>query len=89
MYISLPILPTKWAITRRMNQILTKQIQLIYTPKVIPWGQRDKQTNKQMDGWTDGQIFTQYSGISSHSLMGVRIVVECAFGEIDLRWGIL
>jgi hypothetical protein len=53
-----------------MNQILTKQIQLIYTPKVIPWRQTDKQTN----GWMDGQIFTQYSGISSHSLMGVWIL---------------
>ncbi len=40
-----------------MNQILTKQIQLIYIPKVIPWGQTDKQTNrqtnKQTDGWTN------------------------------------
>jgi hypothetical protein len=30
---------------------------IIYTPKVIPWGQTDKQTNgqtnKQMDGWTN------------------------------------
>jgi hypothetical protein len=33
---------------------------IIYTPKVIPWGHMDKQTNKR----TDGQIFTQYSGIS-------------------------
>jgi hypothetical protein len=31
------------------------------------------QTNKQTDGRTDGQIFTQYSGISSRPLMGVRI----------------
>ncbi len=50
---------------------------IIYTPNVIPWGQMDKQTNKQMDGrtdrQTDRQIFTQYSGISSHSLRGVRI----------------
>jgi hypothetical protein len=28
---------------------------IIYTPKVIPWGQMDKQTNKQMDGRTDGR----------------------------------
>jgi hypothetical protein len=70
MYISLPILPlkswelhrvlTKLAITRRMNQILTKQIQLVYTPKVIPWGQTDKQTNgqtnKQTDGWTNNLL---------------------------------
>jgi hypothetical protein len=26
---------------------------IIYTPKVIPWGQTDKQTNKRMDGQTD------------------------------------
>jgi hypothetical protein len=32
-------------------------------------------TNKQTNGWTwtNGQIFTQYSGRSSHSLRGVRI----------------
>ncbi len=47
---------------------------IIYTPKVIPWGQMDKQTNKWTNGQTDGQIFTQYSGISSHSLRGVRIL---------------
>jgi hypothetical protein len=28
---------------------------IIYTPKVIPWGQTDKQTNKRTDGWTDGR----------------------------------
>ena len=60
-----------------MNQILTKQIQLMYTLKVIPWGQTDKQISKRadgrMDGRMDGQIFTKYSGISSHSLMGVQI----------------
>ncbi len=34
----------------------------------------DGQTNKQQrDGWTDGQIFTKYSGVSPHSLKGVRI----------------
>jgi hypothetical protein len=38
---------------------------------VIPWGQTDKQTNKRMHG----QIFTQYSGISSHS-MGARIALD-------------
>jgi hypothetical protein len=42
-------------------------------PKVIPWGQTNKQPDKWRDGQTDGQtngqiIFTQYSGISSHSL---------------------
>ncbi len=46
---------------------------ITYTPKVIPWGQTDKQTNKQTNKWTDGQIFTQFLGISSHSLRGVRI----------------
>jgi hypothetical protein len=29
---------------------------IIYTPRVIPWGQMDKQTNKWMDGWMDGQM---------------------------------
>jgi hypothetical protein len=28
---------------------------IIYTPKVILWGQTDKQTNKWTDGWTDRQ----------------------------------
>jgi hypothetical protein len=28
---------------------------IIYIPKVIPWGQMDKQTNKRMDGRTDGR----------------------------------
>jgi hypothetical protein len=36
-----------------------KGLIIIYTPKVIPWGQMEKQTNKQTDGRTDGQIFTQ------------------------------
>jgi hypothetical protein len=44
---------------------------MYYTqPKVIPWGRTDGQTN----GQTDGQIFAQYSGTSSHSLMGVKVV---------------
>jgi hypothetical protein len=46
---------------------------IIHTPKGIPWGQMDKQTNKWTNRWMDGQIFTQYSGISSHSLRGVQI----------------
>jgi hypothetical protein len=40
-----------------MNQKIYSNINnylIFYTPKVIPWGQMDKQTNKQMDGWTDG-----------------------------------
>ncbi len=51
---------------------------MYYThPKVIPWGwtnkRTDKQTGGQTDEWKNGQIFTQYSGISSHSLRGVWI----------------
>ncbi len=46
-------------------------------PKVIPWGQKNKWTNKQRDrqtdGWKNGQIFIQYSRMSSHSLRGVWI----------------
>ncbi len=38
---------------------------------MIPWEQTDKQTNK----CTHGQIFTQYLGISSHS-MGARIRLD-------------
>jgi hypothetical protein len=33
----------------------------------------DGQTIKQSNGWTNRQIFTQFSGISSHSLRGVQI----------------
>jgi hypothetical protein len=50
-------------------------------PTVIPGDKRtdkrtdkctDKHTDKRTDKCTHGQIFTQYSGISSHS-MGARI----------------
>jgi hypothetical protein len=51
---------------------------IIYTPKVIPWGQTEKQTNKR----THGQIFTQYSGISSHS-MGAHILATKCRMDID------
>jgi hypothetical protein len=40
---------------------------------MIPWGRTDKRTDKWKDKRTDGQIFAHYSGISSHSLRGVRI----------------
>ncbi len=52
----------------------------INTPTVIPWGQTDKQTNKRMHG----QIFTQYSGISSHS-MGARIFIRSTDFLFDPR----
>ncbi len=45
---------------------------------MIPWGQTDKQTNKRMHG----QIITQYSGISSHS-MGARILATKCRMDID------
>ncbi len=56
------------------------QLLMYYThPKVIPWGRTNKQTDKRRDGQMNrrpnGQIFTQYSGISSHSLGGVWILV--------------
>jgi hypothetical protein len=58
---------------------------IIYTPKVIPWGQTDKQTNKR----THGQIFTQYLGISSHS-MGACIANIFCFGAFaDQQSGIV
>jgi hypothetical protein len=36
-----------------------------------------------MDGWTNGQMFTQYSGISSHSLRGfwIKRVQRDAMGQ--------
>jgi hypothetical protein len=48
-------------------------------PTVIPWGQ------------THGQIFTQYSGISSHS-MGARIsndrnLMEAVLEQLKMLWG--
>ncbi len=46
---------------------------IIFTSKVITWGQTDKQTNKQTYVRTDGQIFTQCSGMRSHSLRGAGI----------------
>jgi hypothetical protein len=53
---------------------------MYYThPKVIPWGWTNKWTDKRRDGQTgrrtNGQTFTQYSGISSHSLRGVWIML--------------
>jgi hypothetical protein len=40
----------------------------------------DKGRDGQMNRWTNGQIFTQYSGISSHTLSGVPIRVEGCCG---------
>ena len=40
-------------------------------------GRTNGQTDGQTDKRTDGQIFAHYSGISSHSLRGVRIL--CMF----------
>jgi hypothetical protein len=67
------------------------KIHTINIPTVIPGDKRtDKRTDKCMDKCTDksmdkrtqkhmhGQIFTQYSGISSHS-MGACIVFRWCF----------
>ncbi len=40
----------------------------------------DKQTNRWTNGQTNGQIFTQYSGINSHSLRGVWIGTKNPIG---------
>jgi hypothetical protein len=55
------------------NEPNTYQTNSTYVyPQSDPMG-TDGQTNKQTDGRMDGQIFTRYSGISSHSFMGVWI----------------
>ncbi len=58
----------------------TKKKLFIYYSHSDPMGtngqtdkRTDKRTNGQMDKRTDGQIFAHYSGITSHSLRGVRI----------------
>ncbi len=55
-----------------MSEKMTSQNKL-YEIKLVPynkplcthWGRTNKWMDEQMDEWTNGQIFTQYSGISS------------------------
>jgi hypothetical protein len=52
-------------VTKGSTHLHNNKIMYYTHPKVISWGQTDRQM--------DGQIFAQYSGTSSHSLMGVCI----------------
>jgi hypothetical protein len=64
-------------VTKDSTHLHNDKIMNYTHPKVIPWGWTNKWMDKWRDGQTDrqtnGQIFTQYSGMSSHSLRGVRI----------------